>query len=349
MSAADIMGVAAVAAGCCSVATGVVLIGRRGSRRRRAALDAAVRPVLYRALEHGDVDPGVLDALPPAFRRALDAQARALLPQLRGEDHDALGRLLERRGAVATARRQAHSGRPATRARAGEFLGQAGAVDAWCDLVELLHDPNEAVRRSAASALGRLGNPSGVPALLASVEGAHPLPVELAADAIAAIGDCPVSVLRQGLRSPSVPTRALAVELVGRLRALEATADVIGLLGADPSVEVRARAARALGRAGSPDAVTPLRACLDDASAALRAQAVVALGRLGAAEAVGGLRVMLLGPSRQLAELAAEALGGIEPGGMDVLVEVAEGDDEAAGTARRVLARRQRDEPAHSG
>jgi HEAT repeat protein len=308
-----------------------------------------VRPLLFRALDEGDVDPAALAALSRAERRALDAQARALLPQLRGEDHDTLGRLLEREGAVAAARRQVHSGRAATRARAGEFLGLAGAADAWCDLVELLRDPDAAVRWQAAHALGQLGEPSSVPALLASVEGAHPLPVDLAADAIARIKDCPVSVVRQGLRSRSVPTRALAVELVGRLQALVATDEVIALLAADPSIEVRARAARALGRAGPPEAIGPLLACLGDASPALRAQALVALGRLGDAAAVGALRAVLVGPSRQLAELAGEALGEIGPAGVDVLTEVSAGDQVAAATAERVLARRRQGELAGSG
>jgi HEAT repeat protein len=82
-----------------------------------------------------------------------------------------------------------------------------------------------------------------------------------------------------------------------------------------------------------------------EGSPALRAQAVVALGKLGAREAVPCLEAVLLGPSRQLAELAAEALVGIGADGLDVLTEVAAGDDLAAATATRVLATSQ---PAHS-
>lgn len=340
MTGADVIGMVAATAGAGSAVAGGIVTARWGSRRRRARADAAVRPLLYQALDEGDVDREALDRLSGVQRRALEAQARALLPVLRGEDHETLGRLLERQGAVAVARRQTHSGRAATRARAGELLGLAGAPDAWPDLVGLLHDHNAAVRVQAAQALGRLGQASAVPALLASVEGTHPLPVDVAADALARIRDCPVSVLRQALRSKSATTRALAVELIGRRQALDATAEVIAVLGTDPSIEVRARAARALGRTGSPSAVAPLLACLDDPSHALRAQAVVALGRLGAHEAVEALRAVLLGPSRQLAELAGEALGAIEPGGVEVLLEVAAGDEEVAATAGHVLAKR---------
>ena len=56
----------------------------------------------------------------------------------------------------------------------------------------------------------------------------------------------------KGCASPSVPTRALTVELLGRFQALVAADEVIDLLHNDPSVEVRARAARSLGRMGSP-------------------------------------------------------------------------------------------------
>jgi HEAT repeat protein len=314
-----------------------VIVARDRARRAREA-QAEVRPILFGILDEGDFDPRTLDALKPGQQHALEAQARSLLPKLRGQDREVLAKLLDRRGAVDAARRQSRSKRAAARAQAGEFLGDAASPTAMRDLLELLHDPNPQVRWSAARGLGRLGNPAALSPLLASLEGARPMPVDVVAEAIFEIRDCPVSVLRQGLKSQSVPTRALTVELLGRFQALAAADDVIDRLHHDPSVEVRARAARALGRMGSPHAVDPLLSCLGEGPVAMRVQAIWALGEIGAFQAVPALRGILLEPSRQMAELAALALVAIGPDGIKALGQIAEGDGAPAAIAARALA-----------
>lgn len=331
------MNPAALAAVAAVGAAALAFVGSRLIRSRAARLKAEVRPILFAALDRGEVDPEVIDALDRRRQRALEAAARSLLPNLRGQDRDVLTRLLEHRGVVDEARRQTRSPSAAARARAGAFLGAAGTSAAVPDLVALLHDEDPEVRWAAARALGRIGDVSAVSPLLSALEGRHPLPVELVIDAVSQIRDCPVSLLRQGLRSRSVPTRAATVELLGRVQALAATADVIELLDTDPSLEVRARAARALGRIGSPHAVEPLLARLDAGPMAVRTQAAWALGEVAALDAVPSLRRVLLGPSRQLSEAAAKALARIVPVGPTVLAQVAEGDGQAAESARLAL------------
>lgn len=316
------------------VTPGAVANRRQARRDRRIA---AIRPIIYGALDEGDVDWKAVDALEPALQRALDTKARSLLPKLRGEDRQVLGRLLEHRGAVDAARRETRSRRAASRACAVEFLGDTGVAAALPDLTSLLHDRDPEVRWAAARGLGRLGDPGGVPALLASLEGRHPVPVDAVADAIFEIRTCPMALLRQGLRSHSVPTRAVAVELLGRFQAVSATDELNDLLRHDPSFEVRARAARSLGRIGSPRSVQPLLACLDASPAAVRAQAVWALGQLGAAEAVPALRDLLVDASHLLSEQAAQALAAISPLGVAVLTQEAENYGSAGRTARQAL------------
>ncbi len=187
---------------------------------------------------------------------------------------------------------------------------------------------------------------SALSPLLASLEGPRPLPVDVVADAIFEIRDCPVSVLRQGLRSRSAPTRAVTVELLGRFQALAAADDVLGLLRHDPSVEVRARAARCLGRMGTPLTVGPLLACLDDGPVAMRIQAVWALGEIGAPEAVPALRTVLLEGPHQMVEPAALALVAIGAPGIQVLLMIAEGGGPSATVAAGILASRPDLEPA---
>ena len=334
----------AVAAGAALAAASSGLVGivlssrKRGHRAGGAAVEAEVRLMLFRAIDEGDLSASAIEALTPAQQQVLERQAKALLPSLRGKDRQTLGVVLDRLGAVDAARRQAKSRRAVVRAEAGEFLGESGSPEAVRDLVQLLQDPDAKVRWAAARGLGRLGHPSAVPALLASIEGSLPVPIDVVAGAVAEIRECPVPLLRDGLTSPSVPTRALSVELLGRFQALVAADDVIDLLHHDPSVEVRARAARSLGRMGTPRAVQPLLSCVEDGPVATRAQATWALGEMGALEALPVLRNALLGASHHLAELAADALAAMGPSGLQALSEIAAGGGTGASIAARTLA-----------
>jgi HEAT repeat protein len=296
---------------------------------------------LYRALEPGEVTPAEVEALTRSQKRALEALARSLLPKLRGQDREALGRLLAQRGAVDTARKDRHSKRVRVRAKAGEFLGDSGSPTAVRDLIELLQDHDPRVRWSAARALGRLGHSSALSPLLASLEGPRALPVDAVADAVIQIRSCPVAVLRQGLRSRSVASRAVAVELLGRFQALAAIDEVIERLHDDPSVEVRARAARALGRMSSFRAVDALLMRVDDGPVAMRVQAIWALGEIGDPRVLPVLRDLVLEPARQMAGHAASALLIIGSSGADVLITIAEGGGRAASVAAGALASRQ--------
>ena len=251
---------------------------------------------------------------------------------------------------MAAARRQCKSHRAESRSAACQLLGDAGSAFAVLDLVPLLDDRSLAVRLDAAKALGRLGQPSAVAPLLGAVTGRHPVPVDVVADAVEQIRDCPASLLRQSILDPSASTRAIGAELLGRLHVLEAIGDLIDVLEGDPAPHVRIRAARALGRLESPRAIQPLLACLESGSAALRAESASALGRLGSPAAIPELRMMLLGPSPRNSELAAQALATIVPQGLAALEDLA--DDErhtAAEIARKVLAARHRRQVSATG
>ncbi len=293
------------------------------SRRRRPRRDAAVRAALYRALAQPGESTRIVEDLAAGDRKLMEAQARALLPALRGEDRDTLAYLLESSGATVVARRRCRSRRAGSRAAACQVLGDVGSPYSVLDLVPLLDDPRSVVRLAAARALGRLGQPSGVVPLLQAADRAHPLPVEVAAEAIHGIRDWPVSLLDPCLSDPSERTRALAVELLGSRQATDHMHALIRILENDPSVAVRVRAARALGRIGSPDGVVPLITCVNSGSAALELEAVGALGRLGAVAAVPILHGALLGSSGPLSHAAATALSAISPDGVAALQEVA--------------------------
>jgi len=335
------MGTAIAAAAVLASLVAIGLAARRWDRRSRLVrAEAQVRPILYGAMELGGFASGEVDALTRAQKRDLEAMARSLLPKLRGQDRETLGRLLDQWGAVETARKDRHSKRFGVRAKAGQFLGDAGSPTAVRDLIELLHDHDPRVRWSAARALGRLGHPSALSPLLASLEGPRALPVDAVADAVIQIRSCPVAVLRQGLRSRSVASRAVTVELLGRFQALAAIDEVIERLHHDESAEVRARAARALGRMSSPRAVDALLLSVDDGPVAMRAQAIWALGEIGDPRVLPVLRCIVLQPARQMGEQAASALLLIGQPGVDVLNDIAESGGRTASVAAAALASR---------
>ena len=348
MSTGEVM--TALAAGVVLLAVAATLVVTRGRnhRARLARAEARVRPVLYGAMDRGAFVPGEVEKLSRADQRALEAIARSLLPKLRGADRETLGQLLDHWGAVDAARKQRHSKRTVVRAKAGEFLGDSGSPTAVRDLLELLHDPDPRVRWSAARGLGRLGHPSALSPLLACLEGPRALTVDAVADAVIQIHSCPAAVLRQGLRSKSVSSRAVSVELLGRFQALAAIDEVVELLHHDPSAEVRARAARALGRMSSPRAVDALLVHLDEGPLAMRVQAIWALGEIGDPRVLLVLRDIVLQPSRQISEQAALALSVIGPQGIDILSKIVASGGQTAAVAANALASRSVLQPSVS-
>jgi HEAT repeat protein len=131
------------------------------------------------------------------------------------------------------------------------------------------------------------------------------------------------------------------VELLGRFQALAAIDEVIERLHDDPSVEVRARAARSLGRMSSPRAVDALLLHVDDGPVAMRVQAIWALGEIGDPRVLPALRDIVTQPSPQMGAHAASALLVIGPSGADVLVTIAERGGRAGSVAAGALASRQ--------
>jgi HEAT repeat protein len=333
-----------------SLGAALVFVAHRHHRDSHMEREAAVRTVLFRTLQEPGRSDEFVGGLIPSDGPILEAKARTLLADLKGEDRETLARLLESRGAVAAARRQCKSHRAESRSAACQLLGDAGSAFAVLDLVPLLDDRSLAVRLDAAKALGRLGQPSAVAPLLGAVTGRHPVPVDVVADAVEQIRDCPASLLRQSILDPSASTRAIGAELLGRLHVLEAIGDLIDVLEGDPAPHVRIRAARALGRLESPRAIKPLLACLESGSAALRAESASALGRLGSPAAIPELRMMLLGPSPRNSELAAQALATIVPQGLAALEDLADDDRHtSAEIARKVLAARHRRQVSAAG
>ncbi len=322
-----------------TIATTVHKAVRAARTRRHARIEAAVRPALLEFLAEDDPDPAALEVTSRAAGRSLDELAAGLLTKLRGEDRRVLERLLETTGSLERARRRTRRRGAVGRARAAELLGAAGHTAALDDLTLLLADRDHDVRATAARALGKLGDPAAVPALLASLEARRPVPAGVVTMALLHIGPAAGAPLAEALATPhSASTRAIAAELLGRLGGLSAAGELIRALRHDRDATVRAGAARALGRIGVQRAVAPLEACLiDDQAPAVRQAAAWALGELGGTRAFAGLAGALLSDDHALARRAADALVGCGPTGLALLQRTAAGHGPGAREARETL------------
>lgn len=320
---------------------------RAYSARRRSRIAAPARPVLLALMAEEDAgrwEPLLDELLQLDERswRALEPTVSEMLGKLKGDAHGALRQLVERRGTVATARRRSRRLGAVGRARAAELLGGLEDPEMTDDLVRLLTDRDPEVRQVAARALGRSGDPRGAEPLLHALEGGS-VPPRVIAQALLRLGPRALPALVAALEEPDELVRAVAVEILGLSSAVTASRAVERALATDPSVEVRIRAARSLGRVGLPSSVlTLLEATEDSCPVSLRVVATRALGELGHPTAVGRLRELVGDPVHRVASHAARSLGVLGPGGLAALQQLAGGDDDASSTrhAREILARR---------
>jgi hypothetical protein len=312
----------------------------RAARDRRAArVDAAVRPALLGYLAEDEPDPAALEITSRAAGRSLEELSTGLLTKLRGEDRRALERLLAAHGVLECARERTRRPGAVGRARAAELLGAAAHEPALPELTMLLDDRDPDVRSAAARALGKLGDPAAVPALLAALEGRRTVPAGVVTMGLLHIGPTAAASLVDGLDSRYSPAaRAIAAELLGRLGGFQAADELIGALRADPDPGVRAAAARALGRMGVPRAVAPLEAALiEEQVPAVRYSTTWALGELGGTRGFAGLGAALRSGDHALARRAADALVACGPSGTALLERTADAGGPGAPEARETL------------
>jgi HEAT repeat protein len=152
------------------------------------------------------------------------------------------------------------------------------------ELIDLLDDTDRDVRREAARALGQIGDPRAVPAL-----------IEKARDDVAGI-------------------ELDAVEALGRMSTPESTQFLVRMLE-DPRPAVRISAALGLGNSGASEAAAPLERLLrHEHSVPVFVTAAEALGRVAGLRALHQLRLLLARATRdvvrrELANAIADLLG----------------------------------------
>jgi HEAT repeat protein len=125
-----------------------------------------------------------------------------------------------------------------------------------------------------------------------------------------------VPALLAALHDSDADVRKEATELLGD-RGDESIVDVLGqFLGSDKDMEVRATAAAALAKIGSPRALEVIRVALNDRDSMVGVHAVEAVANLGGEQAVTLLRDALRNENEEVqgaAATAIEELEGAEP------------------------------------
>ncbi len=191
-----------------------------------------------------------VDRVAPAIAAVMHRRGMTLAQQFR------VNSALHRAGIDAAILDSLASPDAATRIAGARLAGALRLADAVAWLADLLDDPDEAVRRAAAGALGRTGGRRAVEALVGSAERFHPH--ELAVHLARAASDLDLDGL---LRESDTSAAAVAVAIACGLRADALRFPRLVATARDPRAtpELRAAACRALGMIGDRAAAGVLR------------------------------------------------------------------------------------------
>ena len=170
---------------------------------------------------------------------------------------------------------------PEVRLAAVSVLEARGAGDGIAALSRALADEDPAVRRTAARALGRVGDARAVPALVGVVTGSHGdlHQKRIATEALRAIDErAATEALALQLSDRGPESRTLTVPVGGATTPDPSVWEpVVRILSRDPDPEARSLAAAVLVELGCDAAIPALLEATEDANAGVRLAAVNAL------------------------------------------------------------------------
>lgn len=189
----------------------------------------------------------------------------------------------------------------------GDQEHQAGLAE----LTSLVRDPNASVRRMAAFALGEIGDPAGVIALVQFAMDRENADVATeAVEALSKIGGEKIFPDYLRFTQPEVPegVRAHAVRFLFRFQT-DAASAVAGSLIDSPEAAIRKEAAYSLSRHAHPPARARLELLLTDSDTLTRAFASRALGAIGDPQSIEPLMRSLRDPHPWVRTNATRAIG----------------------------------------
>jgi HEAT repeat protein len=308
-----------------AVALALVAVGLRLLRsrdvRRRMRIEAAWRD---------PIDDLVLDGVPlpaPTTREqpiVLDLLLR-YRAMLRGPEAERITDYLEEQGYVSQAVAGLRARNRWNRAASASQLGRMKSDAAVAALVELMSDQSDDVRMTAARSLAAIGDPAAVEALATALADSSRWTAATVAADLIEMGPPSVPTLieiasaadsgKEGAHDAAVT----AVRVLGEIRDLRAEPVLIRLLESSGDLNIRARAAAALGAVGGPLAPPALRDALRDDAWQVRAQSAASLSALGDRESIPKLSAAIQDESWWVRRNCAEALGSLGEQGREAL------------------------------
>lgn len=316
-----------------AVALSVVAVGHRLLRRRDLHRWRTVE-VDWRGRVDGLVMEGV--PLPPVARREQPVVLELLLryrAMLRGPEAARITDYLEDQGYVERAVEGLRSRNRWRRAAAASLLGRMKSDAAVTALIGLMSDESDDVRMAAARSLAAIGDPRAVEALASALGDPSRWTATTVATDLVEMGPAAVPALIQiasaggSPRSGAHEASVTAVRVLGEIRDPRAEPVLIDVLEHAGDLDLRARAAAALGTVGGPSAPPTLRAALRDVAWQVRAQAATSLGALGDRESVPALSEAIEDESWWVRRNCADALGELGAPGVAALRELSTSHD----------------------
>ncbi|NNE43139.1 MAG: hypothetical protein HKN12_02935, partial [Gemmatimonadetes bacterium] len=210
------------------------------------------------------------------------------------------------------------------RAAAAEILGWTRSPRAVSALLATALDTvgePPPVRQVALRSLERIHHPDAAPEMIAALETAETWFLPRAAGVLARIGEGAVEPLIRELSDRNRPasSRRWAAQILGEIGDRRAVATLQEALG-DVDPELRARAAKALGRLRDPASVKALlQRLVNDPSSFVRTSVASALGQLPTRETVEFLARSLSDPEWWVRLRAVESLAGLGSPARDTL------------------------------
>ena len=299
-------------------------------RRRRTLLMQRATPLLAPHVATGN---GLQAAVAESRRLHGDWATAIVLREARrevqGDRAAQLTAALVEMGEVTRLRRAMQSRQDWKRVQAVRDLGQVGGDEARAGLIEATRDKSGEVRRAAREGLLADGRPDSVKSAIASFREDSPIGITWRRSFYARLAGVSPDAARELLVSGGLDReeQKLALEALGEARVSEALPLARERLS-DPDPEIRATAARVVGKLGDNTSVAALTGLLADPEWFVRAAAAKAFDSVTVDDkAFAALRRNLNDETWWVRVNAAHALAQQGDGGVETLLSAVEGDD----------------------
>ena len=312
------------------------VIGSRGiqmkSQRATLLLSAALATVLFSSCSRTDIPARLMDIHRWEDARQIPGDSLYVLLEsgpyrVRKAAALALGRIGRREAVSPLEERLLRDRRPEVRREAAFALGliptSSSAVALLAGAEKELNSTSGGGRRGSPEvlgeiilALGRVGQPGTAEEIVRALRHPHPLVREQTLEALALLADSTVvDAIIQASHDPVESVTWRAAYALEKVPSQSAALRLVELMGHSDPV-VRAFAARALGRMGSPEGdvgIEALRQRLHETEWTVRVNAARSLGRLSARDCENDLLQVLSDENFQVRAAGLEALAALAP------------------------------------